>query len=203
MTDQAVLMLIPVLPAVSVSDADPLALVMLAQESAMPRLSADSNCSASETVLQFGSSETAFMTHHDLLLQRAVADSRQVDDRIHARKAVPQDRKAVPQDRDYRKATARLFPKTATPATTCAQAPGSHPPSSWDRPRQDPPPDCVRSSFPDRPASSTPRRNDNDHIHETDRLQQQMQYLLAQLAKEHASKNLPTTRSANMAAESF
>ncbi len=115
---------------------------LLAQESAVPRFSADSNRSASETVLLFGSSEKTFMTHHDARPPRAVADSRQ-DPRPNYRKA------------------------------------GS-----------------VRRSFPDRPASSTPRCNDDDHIHEIERLQQQMQSLVAQLANERASKNSPTTRSA-------
>ncbi len=138
-TDQAVLMrLIPVLPAASASDADPLPRAMLAQESAVPRLSADSNHSASETVLQFGSSEKAFMAHHDAR-PRAVPDSRQ-DPRPNFRKPVPQDSR-----NDVR--------------------PDSRPPS-WERPRQDPPPDRVRRSFPDRPASNTPHRNDDDSIYE-------------------------------------
>jgi hypothetical protein len=143
--------LIPVLPAASASDADPLPRAMLAQEPAVPRLSADSNRSASETVLQFGSSEKAFMTHHDARPQRAVADSLQ-DPRPNFRKPVPQESRN----------------------DVC---PDSPPPSSWDRPRQDPPPDRVRRSFPDRPASSTPRSNDDDRIYEIKRLQQQMQSL--------------------------
>ncbi len=160
--------------AASASDADPLFRAMLAQESAVPRLSADSNRSASETVLQFGSSEKAFMTHHDARPPRAVPDSRQ-DPRPNYRKPVPQDSRN----------------------NVC---PDSRPPS-WERPRQDPLPDRVRRSFPDRPAASPPRRNDDNSIHEIERLQQQMQSLVAQLSNEHARKNSPSTRSANMASD--
>ena len=105
------------------------------------------------------------MTHHDEQPPRAAADSRQ-DPRPNYRKAVPQDSR-----NDER--------------------PDFRPPSPWDRPRQDPgpPPDRVRRSFPDRPASSTPRRNDNDRIHEIELLQQQMQSLVAQLANERPHKN--------------
>jgi hypothetical protein len=89
--------LIPVLPA-SASDADPLPRAMLAQESAVPRLSADSNRSASETVMQFGSSEKAFMT-----MTRGPQEQFLTRARIHA------------------PTTASLFPKI--PATTCARTP--------------------------------------------------------------------------------
>jgi hypothetical protein len=93
----------------------------------------------------FLSSETAFMTHHDPLPPRAAADSRE-DPRPNYRKAVPQDSRN-------------------------GMRPECRPLSSWDRPRQDPPPDRVHCSLPDRPASSTPRRNDDDSIFETECLQ--------------------------------
>jgi hypothetical protein len=66
---QAVLLrLIPVLPSAPVLAQDPLPSIMLAQDTYIPRLSADPNSSAYEAVLQFGinfgSSENAHMAHH-------------------------------------------------------------------------------------------------------------------------------------------
>ena len=95
--------------------------------------------------------------------------------------------------------TASLFPKI--PATTCAQTPVLLPGNVHARiPRL-----IVCSAHSQiaghRPASNTSRRNDDDRIHEIERLQQQMQSLVAQLANERACKNSPTTRSANMASD--
>ena len=183
-TSQAVLLrLVPVLPPGPVSSADSQLGAMLAQVSILPRLSADSNRSASETVRQFGPPESALMARRD-----------------------PDPRPTRPGSADPRLDQRPHFQKPAKDYRTDA-SPDSRPPASWDRSRQDPAPsrqdppswdrsrqDQNRPRNDRRPAADSDR--DDARILEIEDLQQKIQSLVAHLSNDRIRRH-----QANMAAD--